>query len=298
MLSRQDLKPVSWPALKGRRGGQRVQQRQVPSHRRHDADARIGVAESGVDVHAPGEQAPDGVLKSDLEVRVAVARGRFLLAPRSEGMGGRGDDGGAVAGGGRRHDAPGFLDGRADFLDRVADPTGGFDLGAEKLGRDSVLAGVVLALRQNGRIGIGDQVAGCRIDQEEFLFDPQRDRQIVSRHVFPRGRLAASEQIRDPLVDPLRQGGQRSGEDASALASQVIGIALRGVVAKQLEETHDVVVAVEVVDAQQRGKVAGGGHVFVASDGELFESLHEVCKNLRPALGRRAPSNPLPPCAP
>ena len=60
---------------------------QVAADGGHDADARIGIAEAGVDVHAADQEAADAVLKGDDEALVAFAGRGGLFLPVGEGVG-------------------------------------------------------------------------------------------------------------------------------------------------------------------------------------------------------------------
>ncbi len=73
-----------------------MQQRQVAAHGRHDPHSAVGVAEAGVDVHAAHEQLAHRLLIGHGELLVALAGGDDLVVPGREGMGGGGQDLGAV----------------------------------------------------------------------------------------------------------------------------------------------------------------------------------------------------------
>ena len=68
----------------------------VPAHGRHDAHTAVGIAETGVNVHAADEQFPDGLLVGNGELFVSLVGRGDLLVPGREGVGGRGHDRGAV----------------------------------------------------------------------------------------------------------------------------------------------------------------------------------------------------------
>ena len=72
---------------KGRRGGERVEDGQVAADGGHDADARIGIAEARVDVHAADEEATDAVLKGHGKALIALAWRGGLGSPVGERVG-------------------------------------------------------------------------------------------------------------------------------------------------------------------------------------------------------------------
>ena len=71
----------------GRRRGQRVEDGQVAPDGGHDADARVGIAEAGVDVHAADQESTDAVLEGDDEALVAFAGRGGLFLPVGERVG-------------------------------------------------------------------------------------------------------------------------------------------------------------------------------------------------------------------
>ena len=74
-------------AVERRRGRQRVQQRQVAPQRGHDPDARVGIGESGVDMHAADDQAPHAFLERQGELLIALLRRGHLRLPLRKRMG-------------------------------------------------------------------------------------------------------------------------------------------------------------------------------------------------------------------
>ena len=160
-------------ATEGRRSGERVEQRQIPPHRRHDPDAAVLVAEPGVDVHTPHEQFPYGLLVGHGKLFVAMSGCDDLVVPCREGMGGCGHDPRAVLR--RRVDdqSPGLHQGRANVLNGCTNPGGGFDLGPEEFRHNFVIPAVLVAILEDAGVGIGQKIARSRIDQEELLLDAQ-----------------------------------------------------------------------------------------------------------------------------
>ena len=161
------------PRVEGRRRRQRQQERHVRPDRGHHPDAQIRRAEPRVHVHAADEEPPYFLLERDLGLPVSPPLGDPLLVPPREGMGGRGDDRGAVAARPVDDDAAGFVEARTKLGDGSADPRAGLDLGARELVDDLVRPAVGHAGIEDGRVGIGDDVAGIRIDDHQLLFDAQ-----------------------------------------------------------------------------------------------------------------------------
>ena len=108
------------------------------ANRGHHPDAQIRRAEPCVYVHAADEETPDFLLERDLGLLVSPPLGDALLVPPREGMGGRGDDRGAVAARPVDDDASGFVEALAKLVDGRADPRTGLDLGAKELVDDLV----------------------------------------------------------------------------------------------------------------------------------------------------------------
>ncbi len=152
-----------------------MQHRQVAPERGHHPDARIRVAEAGVDVHAADEESVHVVLEGHRETFVALARRRHLRLPRSEGMGGGGHQRRAVALRRLEDDAPGLAQRLAELRDRGAHPRVGLDLRAQQLADDLVRPRRRLARLEEGGVRVGQQVARNRIDEEELLLDPKGD---------------------------------------------------------------------------------------------------------------------------
>ena len=160
------MKPVSRPAFERRRRRQRQQQRQVAPQRRHHANARVGVAEASVDVHPAHKEAPYALLVGDGEAAIALTRSGGLCRPLRERMHGCGHRRRAVPFGGLHHQPSRLDERRAQIGYGLAHPRVGFDLRAQELGNRLVLAGGAGAGLEDGLIGIGDHIAGIRIDEE------------------------------------------------------------------------------------------------------------------------------------
>ena len=85
-----------------------MEQRQVAPDCRHDPDARVRIAEAGVDVHATDDGAAHGLLIPDLELSVTIPRRGGLIPLNRKGMGRGGHHRGAVPLG-RLHNEPAGL---------------------------------------------------------------------------------------------------------------------------------------------------------------------------------------------
>ena len=142
-------------------------------NRGHHPDAQVRGPEPGMDVHPAHEEPPHLLLEGDLGLLVPPPLGDPLLVPPREGMGGRGDDRGAVAARPVDDDASGFAEALAKLGDGRADPRAGLDLGAQELVDDLVRPAVGHAGLEDGGVGIGDDVAGIRVHDHQLLFDAQ-----------------------------------------------------------------------------------------------------------------------------
>ena len=67
----------------------------------------------------------------------------------------------------------------SDFGHRFADAGIGFDLGAQELPDELVRAALGLARLEDADVGVGEEVAGLGVDEEELLFDAQVDHCFV-----------------------------------------------------------------------------------------------------------------------
>ena len=186
-----------------------MQQRQVLPDSGHHADARIRIAEAGVDVHAADEGAAHGLLISGCEAPVALAgRGR-LLAPRGEGMAGGGHDAGAVRF--RRLDdqAPGLAQRLAHLGHRAADARVGLDLGAQELVHHLVRPARLLAGRR--RCPRRDRSSRSRVSGST------RKNSSSTPSVMARSSASAPLKVPPPLVRqadvPVRFAGRAPAHD-------------------------------------------------------------------------------------
>ena len=168
--------------IEGRGRRERDECRQMAPDRRHHADAGIGIAEAGMDVHAAHQEAAHGLLHLYLEVAVTRLRRHPLLPPGREGV--RGGRHRLRAVGLRRldHQPPRLGERRAQVGYRGADPRVGLDLGAQQLRHHGMRAALALAAFHDARVGIGDEVARFRIDQEELFLDAEGECQAGFRH--------------------------------------------------------------------------------------------------------------------
>ena len=176
------LEPGLAAVVEGRRRRQRMQQRQVAPDGGHHPDAGIGIAEAGVDVHAPDDQPAHALLEGVGEPLVTLAGRDELRLPRAERVAGRGHHRRPVP---RRrlHDQPaGLAQRRARLGHRSAHLRGGLDLGAERFVHDRVRPALPLALLEDARVGVGQQIARLRVDEEELLLDAERDGEIRFAH--------------------------------------------------------------------------------------------------------------------
>ena len=192
------LEPGLAAALEGRRRRQRVQQRQVAPDGGHHPDAGIGIAEAGVDVHAADDQPPHALLEGVGEPLVPLAGRDELRLPRGERMARRGHHRRPVP---RRrlHDqAPRLQQRLARLGHRPADLRGRLDLRPQGLVHHPVRPAPPLALLEDARVGVGQQVARPRVDEEELLLDAERDGQIRFAHA-----------PRPPRAVPITAPGRR-----------------------------------------------------------------------------------------
>ncbi len=98
-------------------------------------------------------------------------------------MGGRGQHRRTVLRRRLDHQPPGLRQRLTDFGHGSANPGVGLDLGAEKLRYHLVRPSILLAGFVDARIGIGNHVAGLRVDEKEFLFDAECDFQVLAHGV-------------------------------------------------------------------------------------------------------------------
>ena len=159
-----------------------MQQRQVAPQRGHHANARVGIGEAGVDVHAADDEAPYGLLKRHGKPLVALAGRGHLLPPCGERVRGGRQNRGAVRGRGVAYDPPRLAQRLAQLGHRRAHVRVGLDLGAEELADHPVRPARALAHLEDVAVGIGEYVARLRIDEEELLFDTERDIDIRVDH--------------------------------------------------------------------------------------------------------------------
>ena len=88
-------------------------------------------------------------------------------------MGGRGDDRRAVRARPVDDDTSRLVEARAQLRDGRADPRAGFDLGSQELVDDLVRPAVRRAGLEDGRVGIGDGIAGVLVHHHQLFFDSQ-----------------------------------------------------------------------------------------------------------------------------
>ena len=167
-------------------------------NRGHDPDSQLRRAEPGVDVHAADEEPPHLLLVRDLGLFVSPPRRDPLLVPPCKGMGGGGDERGAVPARPVDDDASGLAEARMQLGDGRADPGAGLDLGPEELVDDLVRPAVGRARLEDGRVGIGDGVAGVRVHDHQLFFDSE-------------GQVHGSEVAVEPALRTGRTGRSVSG---------------------------------------------------------------------------------------
>ena len=168
--------------IEGRGRRERDERRQMAPDRRHHADARIRVSEAGMDVHAAHQEAAHRLLHRDLEVAVTRLRRHPLLPPGCERVR-RGRHRPRAVGLRRLDDQAARLGKRlAQVRYRGADPRVGLHLGAQQLRHHRMRTAFPFATLHDPRVGVGDEVARFRIDQEELFLNAERERQSRLRH--------------------------------------------------------------------------------------------------------------------
>ena len=156
-----------------------MQQRQVAPQRGHHPDARVRVAEPGMNVHAADDEAPHAFLERRREARVALAPRDLLFPPPREGMGGGGHRRRPVPFRGFDDDPPRLAQRRAQLGHRAAHLRIGLDLGAQQLPHHLVRSAGPLAHLEDSLIGIDEQIARVGIDQKQLLLHPESDGEFV-----------------------------------------------------------------------------------------------------------------------
>ena len=173
------LEPGLAPGVEGRRARQGEQQRKISPRRGHDPDARIRVAETGMNVHTADEEPPHALLQRDRRTLVTLLGGDRLHPPCREGVSGGGHHRDPVFLRRLDHQPARLAQRRAQPGDRAANLGIGLDLRTQEFRHHLVRPALPFAFLENAGIGLGQDVAGLRIDEEELLFDAERDGEIA-----------------------------------------------------------------------------------------------------------------------
>ena len=152
-----------------------MQQRQVTPERRHDANARVIVSESDMDMHAANDQPAHCLLVGHGELCVTPTDRDDLSAPSRKWMDRSRDGSCAMTLGCIDHRRASLGQCLAHFGDAAADCCSGLKLRAQELRRYLVLPSLSGAFVEDGLIWLCYQIARLGVYEKELFLDAERD---------------------------------------------------------------------------------------------------------------------------